>query len=264
MNRVTPLLSCVWLCLGLAANTRAGETVARRFFDQGLAAVQAGDYPQAFEMFKESAAARPASGTLHNLGNAAWRSGRPGPAVRAWEQALWLDPNNENARTSLRYARHTGDLEEPDLRWFEVCSSWLPAVAWPWMAAVSFWGCLGLLILPVVFRRRRRDWFQALAAAAAAVFLLCLPALAGLNTRAKLGFILPKEAALRVTPTAEAQILTYLPSGEPARLQRYRGDYALVRTRTSTGWVQREELGLIGRGGWGDGVMEEWRDGGME
>ena len=238
------LLSGLWL--GTAFAAQAADDVASRFFEQGVAALKAGDPSQACDMFEESAAARPASGTLHNLGNAAWRTGQPGRAVLAWEQALWLDPRNENASTSLRYARHTGNLEEPDLRWFEVCSSWLPQQWWPWIAAASFWACASLLILPAVFRRRRRDWFQALAAAGAAVFLLCLPALAGLNSRARLGFILPKDAALRVTPTAEAQVLTYLPSGEPARKQETRGNYVLIRTRYSIGWVRQDELGLIG------------------
>lgn len=224
----------------------AADEVALRFFEQGVSATKAGDSRQAFEMFQESSALQPASGVLHDLGNAAWRIGKPGPAVLAWEQALWLDPRNENARISLRYARHSGDLEEPDLRWFEVCSSWLPADWWPWIAVGSFWSCVCLLVLPTVFRRHRRDGFQAAAAASAAVFLLCLPALAGLNSRAKLGFILPQEAPLRVTPTAEAQILTFLPSGEPARLERTHDDYSLIRTRYSEGWVKGEELGLIG------------------
>lgn len=232
--------------VALGTSAIADEMVGTRFFAQGVAATRAGDTEQAFEMFSESAAVRPASGTLHNLGNVAWQLGRPGPAVLAWEQAIWLDPRNENAQTSLRYARHTGDLEQPDLRWFEVCSSWLPAGWWPWIAAGSFWSCVSLLVSPTVFRRRRRDWFQALAAACAAVFLLCLPALAGLNSRANLGFVLPHEAALRVTPTAEAQILTYLPAGTPTRLQRLHGDYGLIRTRYSSGWVKEKELGLIG------------------
>jgi hypothetical protein len=122
----------------------------------------------------------------------------------------------------------------------------VPQGWWPWIAFLSFWGCASLLVLPPVFRRRRRDWFQAAAAALAAVFLLSLPALAGLNSRAHLGFILPENAALRVTPTAEAQILTYLPSGEPARLQGHQGVYALIRTRYNLGWVRQDELGLIG------------------
>jgi tetratricopeptide (TPR) repeat protein len=239
-------LGLVGLGLVLGSSCLGNDGVAARFFDQGAAAARTGDSRQALEMFRGSATARPSSGTLHNLGNAAWQTGQAGAAVLAWEQALWLDPRNNHARTSLHYARHRGDLKEPDLRWFEVCSSWLPQRWWPWLAAASFWSCLGLLLLPPIFRQARRDWYQAFAAAAAAVFLLCLPAIAGLNSRADLGFILPEEAALRVTPTTEAQVLAYLPSGEPVRMQEQRGDYALIRTRYSTGWVRQDELGLIG------------------
>lgn len=241
-----PLILLTLLWTGTTMRAPAQEDVARRFFDQGVAAARAGDSEQAFHLFSESALVIPRSGTFHNLGNEAWRTARPGPAVLAWEQALWLDPGNENARTSLKYARKTGDLEEPDLHWFEVCSAWLPQQWWPWTAAASFWIAVSLLVLPPVFRWRHRDWFQALAAASAAVFLLCLPALTGLNSRANLGFILPREAALRVTPTTEAQVLTYLPSGEPARWQETRGKYALIRTRYTVGWVLHSELGLIG------------------
>lgn len=224
----------------------ADGEVAARFFEQGIAAADAGDSEQAQWLFHEAAANQLASGTLHNLGNEEWRQGNPGPAVLAWEQALWLDPGNTNARTSLKFARRSGDLEEPDLRWFEVCSSWLPFNRWPWIATFSFWACVALLVLPPVFRCRRRDGYQGLAAACAAVFLLCLPALTGLHTRAQLGFVLPREAPLRVTPTAEAQVLTYLPSGEPVRVRRTRGKYALIRSRYTEGWVNQTEIGLIG------------------
>jgi len=133
-----------WIILlsGLLAapvsSLKAMDETAMRFFDQGLAAAKDGDTEQAFHMFGDAALIQPASGTLHNFANAAWAMGREGPAVLAWEQALWLDPRNVNAQTSLRYARHTGNLEEPDLRWFEVCSSWLPAAWWPWISAGSF------------------------------------------------------------------------------------------------------------------------------
>ena len=237
----------VFLLAGVLVTTSTASDVAQRFFDQGVAASKAGDAEQAYEMFRESATAQPASGSLHNFANGAWRVGRTGPAVLAWEQSLWLDPRNDNARTSLRYARHSGGLEEPDLRWYEVCSAWLPAGWWPWIAAGSFWCAACLLILPPVFRWKRRDGSQALAAACAAVFLLCLPALAGLNSRAQLGFTLSKDTALRITPTAEAQILTYLSPAEPVRLQRKRGDYALIRTRTSHGWIRLDEVGWVGQ-----------------
>jgi hypothetical protein len=243
------------LHLSLVPLLSADNEVAERFFQQGVAAAKSGESLQAYHMFSQSTALVPASGTLHNLGNAAWRLQKSGPAVLAWEQALWIDPRNDPARTSLRYARHGGKLDELSLRWYEVCSSWLPASWWPWLASTAFWSAVGLLVLPPILRQRRRDLFQALAAGCAAIFLLCLPALAGLDSRAAIGFILPEEAPLRLTPTAEGQILTFLPSAEPGRVERVRGRYALVRTRYHTGWVEQNDIGLIGQA-WSAGSAE--------
>jgi hypothetical protein len=234
---------------GLLATVASGAAVnspAARFFEQGVAAASAGEMHQAEAMFREAVALELSSGGLHNLGNAAWRVGERGPAVLAWERSLWLDPWHEPARQSLAHARHTANLGTPDLRWFEVCSTWLPHSWWPWLTMACFWSCVALLVLPPVLRWRRRDWAHALAAAFAAATLLCLPALAGLNGRARLGFVLPAQAPLRVTPTDAAHITSYISSGTPVRLQRTRGDYLLISTRYSEGWVRRAELGVIG------------------
>jgi hypothetical protein len=236
----------VLLATLMIGSLEAEPTPAARFFEQGMAATKAGDMTQAETMLREAATLEPASGVLHNLGNAAWRNGQRGSAVLAWEQSLWLDPWNEQAVQSLAYARHTENLEAPNLRWFEVCSTWLPHSWWPWLTMGCFWSCLTLLVLPPARRWRRRDWTHALAAAFAAATLLCLPALAGLNSRARLGFILPAQAPLRVTPTEAAHITSYLSSGTPVRLDRSRGDYLLINTRYSAGWVRRSEIGLIG------------------
>lgn len=250
MKRFNPELSSLSLVLCLllcwASSASAERLVAWRFFEQGVAATRAGDDALAADNFREAAWVRPAAGTLHNLGNAAWRSGERGPAILAWEQSLWLDPWNRQARTSLAHARHTADLDTPQLRWFEVCSSWLPQSWWPWLTMVCFWSCLALLVLPPVFRWRRRDWCQALAAAFAAATLLCLPALAGLQSRARLGYVLPDQAPLRMAPTDAAHVTSYLSSGTPIRWERARGGYLLVRSRYSTGWVRRDEAGFLG------------------
>jgi hypothetical protein len=78
-----------------------------------------------------------------------------------------------------------------------------------------------------------------------AVFLLSVPAQFGLNTRCHLGFILQKDVPLRLTPTRDAQYITRIAAGEPARLERSHGNYYLLRTNHSTGWVQRDQFSLI-------------------
>jgi hypothetical protein len=231
------------LCLGCACCARAAAPADS--FKQGLQAYYAGGYEQSAGLFREASAGHPSSGAYHNLGDAEWQCGRPGPAILAWERAQWLDPLNPNPRANLRFARKTAQLEAPDLTWYEICSSWLPVEVWAWMASLSFWTAVAMILLPVALRWRKTDWHQALAAAGFALFLLTMPALAGIHTRSKVGIILNKETPLRLTPTREAQILGKLPAGEAARMERVRDGYIYIRTSNAAGWVERSQFGLI-------------------
>jgi tetratricopeptide (TPR) repeat protein len=213
-------------------------------FQEGTAAYRAGDYAAAAKAFRQSASQQPASGTLQNLGLAEWRLGRFGEAILAWDRALWLDPFNEAVRADLRFARKTAQLEAPDLTWYEVVSTWLPANSWAWIAGSSLWVAVGMVMLPGILRWRKAAWHQAAAALGLMVFLLSVPAYVGLESRSRIGFVLGKDTVLRLTPTREAQTVTRLAAGEPARLVRARGNYVLLRTNRALGWVERAQFGL--------------------
>ena len=213
-------------------------------FRVGVAAYRAADYSLAAQAFRQSVTLQPASGALQALGNAEWQQRRTGDAILAWEQALWLDPFNESARQNLRFARKTAQLEAPDLAWYEVISAWLPVSWWAWIAGGSLWLAVAMVILPGILRQRKATWHQAVAALALMVFLLSIPALFGVQTRARIGFVLEKDTPLRLTPTLEAQAITRLAPGEPARLVRARGRYVLIQTGRTLGWVERDQFGL--------------------
>ncbi len=242
-NREHRTLLTILFVLGWFTCSSAASPDA--LFQQGANAYQAGRFVDAVNAFRESALARPASGTLQNLGNAEWQRGQAGPAILAWEQALWLDPFNQAARRDLRFARKAAQLEAPELTWCEVVSTWLPLNWWAWIAGASLWLAVGMGMLPGIFRARKAAWHQALAALGLAVFLLCIPAHIGVDTRCGIGFILAQDTPLRLTPTHEAQVLARLPAGAPARLERARGDFLLIRTSRTLGWVEKHELGLL-------------------
>jgi tetratricopeptide (TPR) repeat protein len=213
-------------------------------FQTGVTAYRAADYSVAAQAFRQSVTLQPASGALQALGNAEWQQRRIGDAILAWEQALWLDPFNESARQNLRFVRKTAQLEAPELAWYEVISSWLPVGWWAWIAGCSLWLAVGMVLLPGILRRRKATWHQAIAAVALMVFLLSIPALFGVQTRARIGFVLQEDTPLRLTPTAEAQSITRLAPGEPARSVRARGRYLLIRTNRTIGWVEQAQFGL--------------------
>jgi len=225
---------------GLSSSSFAAES-----FTNGVVAFRSGDFVGAAKAFSGLAVEQPAAGVYQNLGLAQWQRGRRGQAVLAWERALWVDPFNEPSRESLRYARKVAQLEAPQLAWHEVASTWLPVNAWAWLAAASLWGAVALVMLPYILRWRRRMWHQAVAALGLAIFLVCMPAILGVNARARIGFVLERNTPLRLTPTRDAQTVMLLGAGEPARIERERGDYLLVRTSFSHGWIERAQFGRI-------------------
>ena len=241
---VSKVRALLWLALALFASS-VDAAPADALFRYATNAYYAGEYSQAAGAFAQSAALHPASGTLHNLGNAEWQLGRAGAAIVAWEQALWLNPFNRAARNNLRFARRAAQLETPDLAWYEAVSSWLPANWWAWLAAASLWLAVAVSTVPGVLRWPKASWHQALAAFGLAVFLLSVPAHLGISSRARLGFIVVKDAPLRLTPTAEAQFIARLPEGEPVRLARRHGNYLLIHSSHASGWIRQTEFRLI-------------------
>jgi hypothetical protein len=234
----------VAVSLGLGALPLQGAS-PDELFRRGVEAYNGGDFSAAAMAFGGSAAQRPASGTLQNLGLAEWYRNRVGPAIQAWEQALWLDPFNDAVRLNLRFVRKTAQLDAPEAAWYEIASMWLPVNWWARIVGVSLWFTVGMASLPGFLRWRKAGWHQALAAAGLVVLLLSFPAQLGAHTRSRIGFVLDKGTALRLTPTQEAQAVTQLAPGEPVRWVRSRGKYLFVRTGHGAGWLEREQVGLI-------------------
>jgi tetratricopeptide (TPR) repeat protein len=238
-------LGCFIVLAMLICGGNSARAATNDFFAQGMKLSRAGQFPEAAAAFEKSARAQPASGTLVNLGIAEWRRGRAGGAILAWEQARWIDPFDARAGADLKFARQVAQVDEPQLKWFETASTWLPPDAWVWLAGASLWLALGLLVLPGIFRRRQAGWQQVLAALAFGVFMFCLTANFGVLSRTHIGFVVAKNAPLLLTPTRDGETIATLAAGEPARELRTRGNYSLIRTAGVSGWVERNEFRRI-------------------
>lgn len=244
MSRL-PLHVCFLILLLSPAALAESVTPAEQSFQNGVRAYRAEDFTVAAQSFHESAGEKPAAGTYQNLGNAEWQRGRVGPAILAWEQALWLSPADANAHNNLQFARSAAQIEAPELTWYEVVSTWMPSGWWALLTALSLWLVADMLALPGIFRRRRTGWHQAVAAIGLTLLLLTLPAHVGWHTRSKIGFVLEQNTPLRLTPTDLAEEITRVGAGEPGRCERTFGNYCFVRFRNGAGWLTREEFGLV-------------------
>jgi len=214
-------------------------------FARGLEFSRAGQFPEAAAAFTKSATAQPAAGTLVNLGLAEWQRGHAGAAILAWEQARWIDPFETRAEANLKFARQVAQVDTPQLKWFETVSAWLPPNAWVWLAGATLWLTVDLMVLPGILRRRKTGWQPWLAALAFGIFLFSLTANFGVVSRTQTGFVLRKNAPLRLTPTRDGEIISSVAAGEPARRLRTRGSYVFIRTLGGTGWLEQSDFGPL-------------------
>jgi hypothetical protein len=230
----------VWVLPGLS-----GKTATNNLFTAGEAAFQSGDVAGAAMFFEDDARQNPSVGAFINLGIIEWQRGRAGAAMLAWERARWIDPFDRDARQNLTFARTVLQANEPELRWHEHASLWLPPNAWVWLAGATLWLAVGAMTLPPLFQRRRSGGLQWFAALAFGLFLFCLAANAGVVSRTQLGFVLKRNAPVQLTPTREGEILTTLAAGEPVHRLKTRGNFYLVRNTFGTGWMERNDIGLV-------------------
>jgi hypothetical protein len=242
MRRFFPLI--LMLAISHAGLSRAATN---DFFANGIAATRNGDFVDAVGVFQKSVQQQPTAGALVNLGIAEWQRGHAGTAILAWEQAQWIDPFNERVVQNLKFARTVTQVDEPELKWFEAASTWLPPNAWVWVAGASLWLAVAALMLPGIFRWKKSGWLPTLAALGFGVFLFSLTANVGVVSRTNIGFVLKKSAPLLLTPTRTGEIISTLNAGEPVRRLRTRGDYCFISTANGVGWIQADEFGLINR-----------------
>jgi len=219
--------------------------MANDYFTQGVAAYQVGEFPEAAAGFEKSARTQPAAGTFINLGLAEWRRGHAGTAILAWEKARWLNPFDRRAVENLKFARAVLQVDELQLKWFETASAWLPPNAWVWLADISSWLGVGALVLPGIFRQRKTNWHRLVAAMTLGIFLFSLTANYGVVSRAQIGLVVERNTPLRLTPTRDAETISTLSAGEPARKLRTRGNYYFIRTANESGWIENSAFGEI-------------------
>lgn len=242
----TAASAVVAVFISVSGSTTAAESLsAGAAWQQGTNAFVTQQFEEAARSFRTSAASAPAAGTLVNLGLAEWHLGNVGAAILAWEQAVWVDPFNKPAAQNLEFARRSTQLVSPELAWFEVPSRWLPPNWWPWFTGAGLWLAVGAILLPGMLGERRAAWQQGVAALGFTIFLICIPAQVGVQTRTRIGIVLEKNTPLRLTPTSQAQTILHLAAGEPARIRRERGKFLFVKTGGAAGWILKSELGLI-------------------
>jgi tetratricopeptide (TPR) repeat protein len=233
------------LALGCSAQGADADASSReQAFESANAAFADGRFDEARAALARLAAEGGASpAVLYNLGNAAFRAGKPGEAILAFERALLLAPRDQDVRANLRQVRKAAGLPEVEEGPWSRLVHALTTNGWAWLASAGLWlACLALLA------RRFAPANDAGRSARSALFStagagLALVLVAGAAYATRLGerdsaVVLDGDPKLRVAPYASATVSSELPPGDVVRLERGHEGFTLVRTSAGrSGWM---------------------------
>lgn len=243
------LVACALLaCVALGARRASADEPT---FESANAAFADGRFDEARAAFAQLAARDGGSvAVLYNLGNAAFRAGKPGEAILAYERALLAAPRDQDVRANLRQVRKAAGLPEPeDGPWTRLVRA-LTANGWAWLASAGLWlACVASLARRLTAGGGAGQLRSALAATAGAGVAILLFAGAACATRLgerDRGVVLDGDPKLRVAPYASATVSSELPPGEIVRIERSHEGFTLVRTAAGrSGWMPDASVGRI-------------------
>ena len=250
------LTGCAAFALGLlllAPTSWAQERDAAALFQLGNERYAGGDYEAALEAYRQAEATGYVSGPLlYNMGNAYYRLGAWGQAIRYYEKARRLLPGSDNLRHNLELARAEADVPASPA---SVWGTWSQRLAAD-VGAGTLFG-LGLLFYLAaaglagyrLWTGRRSAWQRRGLAVALALGLLLI----GLAYAADVGtaadrraVVVAEEAAVRAAPSVRAAAEADVREGLVLDVLRRRPGWFKVRLSDGTeGWVEAERLGEV-------------------
>jgi hypothetical protein len=244
---------------GIALVLAQGRARADRLDEawrRGNEAYLHGDYVAAVAAYEEVDRQGPSSADVaFNLGDAYFHKGALGPSIWAFERALSLDPNDDDARYNLDKARKLAarrahdriEGEDKEPAWMRLAGGIAPATA-TWFFVALYLGFFAALIAR---RWARGEWRPALTAAASVLAAGALLTGALLAARVYLdripfGVLLPD--AVAVKEGADASYRTSFDAHAGLRVRIVDRDQDWLRVRLANGlegWVKAEEIGRI-------------------
>lgn len=226
------------------------DSVLHRFED-GNEAYRQGQYEHAADAYEGILDAGYASGALyHNLGNAYTRLDRVGPAIRAYEKARRLQPDDPRLRHNLSHLRRQERLPlagPPPRGLAALIAGWSPLL----LFAVG-WLIVSAGLVGAVLRSRRdrpRVWRHPVVWGPLAAGLLLVAVAFGtsyVQAQDERAVVLTEQVPLRPDPDEAAAPDTTLGEGTMLDVQARRARWAQVRlVDQKTGWVPTRALGDI-------------------
>ncbi len=175
---------------------------------------------------------------LYNLGNAYYRNGNLGPAIRAYRHAQWLAPRDPDIRANLGFAAQTAGISPPARH--PVARLLLGASQSEWRVAASaaYWLAAAALAAWLLWPRTR-SWARLTVLMAGLALAL---ALAGLwihrDLRQTPEWVVTADGnEVRSGPLETSTPLLSLPEGAIVRQLDRRGPWIEIQHEDTRGWI---------------------------
>ncbi|HXU03327.1 MAG TPA: SH3 domain-containing protein [Polyangia bacterium] len=254
--------ACALALVAIAVAIGQGRAHADRVDEawrRGNEAYLHGDYAGAVAAYEEVDRQGPASADVaFNLGDAYFHKGAIGPSIWAFERALALDPNDDDARYNLDKARKLAvrrahdrqdrmDGEDRDPLWMRLVAGVAPSTV-TWVFAALYLGFFAALIAR---RWARSEWRPALTAgtavlAAGALLTGVLLAARVHLDRIPFGVLLPDEVAVKEGADTNYRTSFDAHAGLRVRIVDHDQDWLRVRLANGLeGWVRGQDVGRI-------------------
>ena len=236
----------------LAFPVQAQQGGASLAFQYGNERYVQGDYQAALIAYQQAEAAGYVSGPLfYNMGSTFHRLGELGQAIRYYEKARRLMPDNDNLLHNLNLAREqTGDVSIAPVSVWGTWQRHLAAIG----ARLLFGLGLGLYLIAIglagyrVWTGERNAWLRRGFALALALGLLLI----GLAYATSLGatsgraIVVVDKASVRATPSVSADAEADVQEGASLDILDRRAGWLEVRLPDGTlGWVEAEHVGEV-------------------
>jgi tetratricopeptide (TPR) repeat protein len=246
MRRLLLILVCV---LGLAAAAAAqspAETLA-----EARAAYDRGDFTAAVAAFQTLLGQGLESPELYyDLGNAEFKAGQLGRAIAAYRQALRRDPQDEDIRYNLNFARsyvrQPADRSGPLARAAGKALAWFPSDTLA-LAALACYLALAVLGAALLLTRGRVTALRWAAAAAGVLFVLTAAwasARLWADRNQRWGVVVASQAEARNGPNASYQVGFLVPEGREVRILGREGEWVAIGLPAEgyKGWITSGDL----------------------
>jgi tetratricopeptide (TPR) repeat protein len=204
----------------------AGSAVADfEPFVAGNAAATTGDHTTAAAAFERAIELHGwSAGALFDLGNAYASSGRPGPAILAYERARLLAPRDRAVNANLDHVREAAGISVSSPTRINTVLATLSSDDWTWIGTAAFaWSLLRRTARPLAIGGIITSVFAMTAAVA----------IAPGSTDA----VIVRSETARIAPTATAEAAFTAPEGENVRIEQLRGEFVYVRDGDRSGWI---------------------------